>query len=352
MLWGVDALHGLGRGFVSNDATDHALRLAEAGALALVAAGVALARLRARRTRAALAQLVLDIGSAPAPGEVRAWLAQALGDPTIALLYRLESGEWIDAEGRETTVSPPGDGEATRVRVDGQDVFAVVHRRGLLDDPTLLSELVTTASLALEHDRLHAACRARLEQLRASRARIVAEADSRRRELERDLHDGAQQRLVAVALAVRLARRRIASADPELEACLAGAEAGVRAAVVALRDVAHGLFPAVLAEEGLAAALDELSEQVPRLIPRALPPGRFPSEVESAAYFATVESLLETDRDVTVDAVTEHGRLTLAIGAGEQSDSTMVQIQDRVGAVGGTATLCDGLLRVEMPCAS
>ena len=192
---------------------------------ALVAVGVALARLRARRTRAALAQLVLDIGAAPKPGEVRAWLADSLGDPTIAVLYRLEGGEWVDAEGRETTLSATGDREATRVRVAGQDVFAVVHRRGLLDDPTLLSELVTTASLALEHDRLHAACRARLEQLRASRARIVAEADSQRRELERDLHDGAQQRLVAVALSIRLARRRIGADDAELEACLAAAEA-------------------------------------------------------------------------------------------------------------------------------
>ena len=204
LLWGADALHGLERGFVSNDSTDRALRLAEALALGLVAAGVALARLRARRTRRALAQLVLDIGAAPKPGEVRAWLADSLGDPTIVVLYCLESGEWVDAEGRESTLSATGDREATRVRVAGHDVFAVVHRRGLLDDPTLLSELVTTARLALEHDRLHAACRARLEQLRASRARIVAEADSQRRELEHDLHDGAQQRLVAVALSIRL----------------------------------------------------------------------------------------------------------------------------------------------------
>ncbi|MBF4764583.1 hypothetical protein ISU07_15735 [Nocardioides islandensis] len=352
LLWGAGAVHGIRRGFVSNDPTDRDLRLAEAVALALVAVGVALARLRARRTRAALAQLVLDIGAAPAPGEVRAWLATALGDPTIALLYRLEGGEWVDADGRETTPTAPPDREATRVRVAAQDVFAVVHRRGLLDDPTLLSELVTTASLALEHDRLHAACQARLHQLRASRARIVAEADSRRRELERDLHDGAQQRLVAVALAIRLARRTIAPGDAELEARLADAEEGVRSAVVALRDVAHGLFPAVLAEEGLAAALEELSEQEPRLVPRALPAGRFPSEVESAAYFATLESLLEAGHDVTVDAVAGQGLLTLTIGAGEQSASTMVQIQDRVGAVGGTATLCAGLLRVEMPCAS
>lgn len=352
LLWGADAVHGLQRGFVSNDPTDRALRLAEACALVLVAVGVALTRLRGWRTRRALAQMVLDIGAAPKPGEVRAWLADSLGDPTIALLYRLEGGEWIDAEGRETPPSRSADGEVTRVRVAGQDVFAVVHRRGLLDDPTLLSELVTTASLALEHDRLHATGRARLVQLRASQARIVAEADSQRRELERDLHDGAQQRLVAVALAIRLARRRIADDDAMLEAQLARAETGVRAAVAALRDVAHGLFPAVLAEEGLAAALEELSEQNPRLVPRALPTGRFPSGVESAAYFAALESLRLTEHDVTVEAVAEQGSLLLVIGVGNQADSTMLQIQDRVGAVGGTAAVCDGQLRVEMPCAS
>ena len=351
LLCGVGAAHGLERGFVSNDSTDRALRLAEALALGLVAVGVALARLRARRTRRGLAQLVLDIGAAPKPGEVRAWLADSLGDPTIVVLYCLESGEWVDAEGRESTLSATGDREATRVRVAGHDVFAVVHRRGLLDDPTLLSELVATARLALEHDRLHAACRARLEQLRASRARIVAEADSQRRELEHDLHDGAQQRLVAVALSIRLVRRTIGADDEALGARLAAAEDGVRAAVVALRDVAHGLFPAVLAEEGLAAALEELSEQVPRLVPRALPSGRFPSEVESAAYFATLESLRLTPDDVTVDAVAEQGRLVLLIGAGTPTGSTMLQIQDRVGAAGGTAAVWDGQLRVEMPCA-
>jgi signal transduction histidine kinase len=351
LLWGTDALHGLGRGFVSTDPTDRILRQAEAGALALVAVGVALAGLRTRRTQRALAQLVLDIGAAPEPGEVRAWLAASLGDPTVTLLYRLEDGEWIDADGHDTALESGG-GVATRVRVDGRDVLAVVHRPGLLDDPTLLSGLVTTASLALEHDRLHAVRRARLEQLRASRARIVAEADDQRRRLERDLHDGAQQRLVAVALAIRLARRRIGPENGVLEERLAHAEDEVRAAVAALRDVAHGLFPAVLAEEGLAAALEELSEQEPRLVPRTLPTGRFPNAVESAAYFATLESLRLTEHDVTVDAVAEHGRLELVIGAGNQTDSTMLRIQDRVGAVSGTATVCNGELRVQMPCAS
>jgi signal transduction histidine kinase len=352
VLFGADAVHGLDRGFVSADPTDRALRLAEAGALALVAAGVALARFRAGRTRAALTRLVLDIGAAPAPGELRAWLADSLGDPSLELLHRLESGEWIDAEGRRTTLPSGGGREATRVRARGEEVLAVVHRPGLLDDPALLSELVTTASLALEHERLHAALRARLEELRASRARIVASADAERRALERDLHDGAQQRLVAVALAIRLARRQIAPGDGELDARLSVAEDGVRAAVVELRDVAHGLFPAVLADEGLRAALEELSEHAPRLVPRALPEGRFPGGVEAAAYFATLESLRLAEREVTVDAVAENGCLRLVIGAGTTLDEAMTQISDRVGAVGGTVAVEGAELRLEIPCES
>ena len=351
-LFAVDAIHGLDRGFLSNDPTDRALRMAEAGALALVAAGVALARWRTRRTRAALARLVLDIGAAPAPGELRSWLADSLGDPSLELLHRLDSGEWVDAEGRHADPSSEAERETTLVRARGEEVLAVIHRPGLLDDPALLSELVTTARLALEHEGLHAARRARLEELRASRARLVAAADAKRRELERDLHDGAQQRLVAIALAVRLARRQIAADDPLLDARLGEAEEGVRTAVVQLRDVAHGLFPTVLADEGLRAALDELSEDTPRLVPRSLPDGRFPASVESAAYFAAVESLRLTERDVTVDGVSENGCLRLRIDTGTTLDGAMTQIRDRVGAVGGTVAVADGELLLEMPCES
>jgi signal transduction histidine kinase len=351
-LFGIGAVHGLDRGFLSTDETDRALRLAEAGGLALVAAGVALARLRTRRTRAALARLVLDIGAAPAPGELRERLAESLADPSLELLHRLEGGEWIDHQGREAALPTAGGREATRVRAGGEDVLAVVHRPGLLDDPALVAELATTARLALEHERLHAARRARLHELRASRARIVAAADAQRRALERDLHDGAQQRLVAVALAIRLARHRIAADDPALDARLAAAEARIRDAVVELRDVAHGLFPTVLADEGLRAALDELSEHAPRFVPRTVPGGRFPLEVESAAYFAAVEALRLTEHDVTVDAVAENGNLRLVIGTETALDAALMEIRDRVGAVGGTVAARDGELRLEMPCAS
>jgi len=318
----------------------------------LVAVGVALARWRARRTRAELARLVLEIGAAPAPGELRAWLADSLGDPSLELLHRLDTGVWIDADGRPAVLPTGGERETTRVRAGGEDVLAVVHRPGLLDDPALLSELVTTARLALEHERLHAARRARLDELRASRARLVAAGDAKRRELERDLHDGAQQRLVAVALSIRLARRQVAADDRELDSRLAEAEEGVRAAVVQLREVAHGLFPAVLADEGLRAALDELSEQTPRLVPRKLPERRFPDGVESAAYFATRESLRSAKGEVTVDAVAENGHLRLEIGSRDGFGAVATQIRDRVGAVGGTVTVGERELSVEMPCES
>ena len=351
VLFGVDALHGFDRAFVSNDSTDRALRLAEAAALSLVGIGIGVARLRARRTRRALAQLVLDLGAAPAPGELRARLAQSLGDPTLELLYRIEGGDWVDAEGLPVTLPAAGPREVTRLRSGGEEVLAVQHRPGLLDDPGLVRELATTASLGLQHERLHASRRARIEELRASCARIVAASDAARRALERDLHDGAQQRLVALALNIRLARRQIAAEDPRLDAGLAAAEDEVRAGVVDLREVAHGLFPAVLVGEGLGVALETLAEHTPRLIPRSVPAGRFPGAVESAGYFAALEALRLTEREVTVDGVAENGSLLLVIGTSDGIDPATTEIRDRVGAVGGTVVARNGQLSLEMPCA-
>jgi len=346
-LFGADAVHGLDRGFLASDPTDRALRVAEAAALVMIAAGIALERLRLRRTRARVARLVLDIGAAPAPGELRARLAATLGDPELTLLHHVEGG-WMDETGGGAELPADGNRAVTLVRAGGDDVLAVAHRRGLLDDPQLVDELATTARLAIDHERLQATHRARLEELRASRERIVATADRERRALERDLHDGAQQGLVTLGLSIRLARRH----RPEEDAGLAGAEEHVRAAVVDLREVAHGLFPTVLADEGLGPAIDVLSEQAPRLVARRLPDARFPDAVESAAYFATREALRLTEREVAVDAVAEDGRLWLTIAADGAIDGALTQIQDRVGAAGGTVTTRAGELRLEMPCAS
>jgi hypothetical protein len=303
---------------------------------------VAVERLGLRRTRARVAQLVLDIGAAPAPGRLQTRLAESLGDPTLTLLHPVDGG-WIDAAG--SAVALPA-GPVTRLRAGGEDVLAVAHRPGLLDDPHLVEELATTARLAVEHDRLQAAHRARLDELRTSRERIVAAADRERRELERDLHDGAQQRLVTLALSIRLARR---SSD---DARLGVVEEHVRAAIRELREVAHGLFPSVLADEGLGAAIDVLTEHAPRLIARRLPDGRFPDAIESAAYFAAREALRLTEHEVTLDAVAEDGRLRLVIAADGALGPAITQIRDRVGAAGGTVDARAGELLVEMPCGS
>ncbi|HET8950795.1 MAG TPA: histidine kinase [Solirubrobacteraceae bacterium] len=343
-LFGADAAHSLSRGYLSGDPVDRALRVAQAFAFVALAAGIARERVRLRRTRADVARLVLDIGAAPASGELRARLAEALHDPALALRYRVGES-WLDEEGREVELDAAGRA-LTLVRAGGEDVLAVVHRRGLLDDPQLVGELATTARLAVDHERLQAARHARLAELRASRQRIVAAADRERRALERDLHDGAQQRLVTLALSIRLARRT----DDDVS--LARAEEHVRAAVVELRAVAHGLFPTVLVEEGLGAAIDVLSEHNARLLARSMPDGRFPSAVESAAYFAAHETLRLTERTVSVDARAENGSLRMTIGAEGALGGAITQIQDRVGAAGGTVVTQDGELLLEMPCAS
>ena len=210
------------------------------------------------------------------------------------------------------------------MRAGGEEVLAVVHRRGLLDDPRSVASSRRRPRLALEHERLHAARRARLEELRASRARIVAAADAERRALERDLHDGAQQRLVTLALAIRLARRQIAADDAALDAAprprpRTGCAPRWSSCATSPTACSRRCSPT----RGSRAALEELAEHAPRLVPRALPAGRFPGAVESAAYFAALESLRLAEREVTVDAVAENGCLRLVIGAGAALDGAM-----------------------------
>ena len=182
----------------------------------LIAGGIALERLPPAPHAGAVARLVLDIGAAPAPGELRAPRRHARR-PRAELLHASKRDGWTTT-GRAVESPAAGDRAVTLVRAGGEDVLAVVHRRGLLDDPQLVDELATTARLAIDHERLQAAHRARLAELRASRVRIVAAADRERRALERDLHDGAQQRLVTLGLSIRLARRVPRPRTPRLAA--------------------------------------------------------------------------------------------------------------------------------------
>ena len=350
-LFGVRALHGVQRAYLSNDATDRALWWAQLAALVLVAAGIAWERVRARRMRDQLAALVVDLGRSPPPGGLRDQLADAFGDPSLQLLHaRDDETGWVDGDGRPAGIPHDTEGRVTRVVAGGRELSAIVHRPGLLDDPAVAAELAGAARLALEHERLNALRRAHLERLRASRGRIVARADAERRSLERDLHDGAQQRLATLAVAIRLARRRL---PPALDAELGAAEDDLREALAELRELAHGLIPAVLAHEGLGPAVESLADRAPRLVIVGLPVERFAPSVEAAAYFVVAETLRRAgEGDVTVSARREDGRLVVQLhAAGELSGST-IDLEDRVGAVGGTFTSSAQDLQAELPCES
>ena len=353
-LLGARALHGSERGFLSNDPTDRALWAAQLAALVLVAFGVAWARVRARRMRSRLARLVVDLGQSPPPGGLRDQLASAFGDPSLQLLHaRDDDPAWVDGDGRPAELPHDPDRQVTRLRAGGRELAAVVHRPGLLEEPAMAAELADAARLALEHERLGAIRRAQLESLRASRGRVVATADAERRSLERDLHDGAQQRLATLAIAIRLARRQLASRDPRLDAELGAAEEGLRDALAQLRELAHGLIPAVLAHEGLRPAVAALADRSPCLVVGELPRERFAAPVESAAYFVVAESLRRAgDGDVAVSARHQDGRLLLALAAAGGIARPITDLEDRVGAVGGTLTASAHDVRAELPCGS
>jgi signal transduction histidine kinase len=221
--------------------------------------------------------------------------------------------------------------------------------------PGLPEEVAAAAHLALENERLQAETRAQLEDLRASRTRIVESGDAERRRLERDLHDGAQQRLVGLLLALRLARSGLGS-DPELLARIEEAEAELRAALAELRELARGIFPAVLADEGLAAALEALEEESPIPIEiTALTDERFDAAVEAAAYFVVTEAVRRSAASaLKIRAAWRNGRLVVEV-EGDCAPDEILDLDDRVGALDGRVEITRWpggrvTIRAEIPC--
>src|SRR5215207_1702084 len=288
-----------------------ALHLIRAGALLLLAAGVTWVVLRAARARRRVSRLAAELGAAPPPGKLRAALVAALGDPTVEVLYWLPgSGQYVDAEGKPRT--PPAAGTTAITRA-GRPLAVIVHETAALDAEALERALGPAARLAIENEALRAEILSQLEQLRASRTRIVAAADDARRRLERDLHDGAQQRLLAVALEVRLTRAR---ADGELGARLDRVGQELERSFGELRELAHGIFPAVLTEAGLDAALATLADSAPLAVELgAITQDRLPAAVEAGAYVAVDEAIRDaTARGAAVVDVSAHvddGRLVV-----------------------------------------
>ena len=208
----------------------------------------------------AVSDLIARVGQAPGEGPLRAALADALGDQSLALAYWLpESERFVDALGHPVTVSGPG---WTEVDVQGRRIAAIAHDPTLAEEPQLVRAAGAAAALALENQRLAAELRARIEDLRASRARVVEAGDAERRRLERNLHDGAQSRLVAVALKLQLARMRVEGGS-EVAELLEESSTELQGSLDELRELARGLHPAVLIDRGLRAAIRILASRAP-----------------------------------------------------------------------------------------
>jgi signal transduction histidine kinase len=254
---------------------------------------------RSRSWRAgAVVELVETLGEAPARGDLRDALAEALGDPSLELAYWLpEQRRYVDPAGRRVTLPPEDDPAraATEVEREGRRVGALVHSVALCDEPDLIRAVAVAAALALDNERLDAELRARVEELRDSRQRLLDATLAERRRLERDLHDGAQQRLVSLSLQLSLIDQQLGRGREDLGSArelLGAARTEARAALEDLRELARGIHPAVLTDRGLAAALEALADRAPVPVEVAgLPAERLPGAVEAAAYFVVAESL-------------------------------------------------------------
>jgi signal transduction histidine kinase len=300
-------------------------------------------------------RLVARLGDTLGPDDLRAALAEALGDPTLEIAYWIPaSGRYVDGAGHELA-GEPGEGRTTTpVELEGRRVGALVHDARLLDQPELVRAVADAAALALERERLEAELRAKVEELRASRARIVEAGYAAARRLERDLHDGAQQRLVSLALGLRMAEGRVASNPEEAQRLLSSAHAELDAAIAELRDFARGLHPGILADRGLDAALSALASRAPLPVEvEGSAEGRLSPGVESAAYFVVAEALTNVAKyaeaeTATVSVARDNGALTVEVrddgvgGADPANGSGLRGLSDRVSAM-------DGRLEVESP---
>src|SRR5215210_7382271 len=244
-------------------------------------------------------------GETATPPDLREALSRALRDPLLRIGYWLpDSNRYVDVEGRAFELPPAGALASTVVEHGGQRVAVPVHEASLLDDPDLIRAACAAGGLALANARLQAELRARVNELRQSQARIVEVGDAEPRRLERNLHDGAQQRLLSIALGLRLVEARLATHPDEAE-LVASSRLELERSLQELREVAHGIHPAVLSDHGLEVALEAVVARSP--VPVRLSvhlDGRLPEPIEAAAYYLVCEALTNTAKHAHASKVT------------------------------------------------
>jgi signal transduction histidine kinase len=324
--------------------------------------------LHSRLARSAAGDLMVELGADQVTADLRDSLARTLRDPSLTLAYWVpQFRSWADADGRPVELPSNDDGRATTlIDRQGKHVAALSHSRSLREEPELLDAVTAAAGMSLENAQLHVELRARLEELRGSRARIVDAGQKERQRLERNLHDGAQQRLIALSLELSLLEDR--TDDPDAKMRLDEARREIARSLEELRDVARGLHPAVVSGHGLAVALESLAARAP--VPVRLTveiDGRVHERLEVAAYYVVSESLANIGKhahatSATVGVARANGELLVEVvdngvgGADTERGSGLRGLADRVESVGGRLRVWTPRgggtrVRAEIPCA-
>jgi signal transduction histidine kinase len=303
-----------------------------------------------------------------APEQISDVLAQALRDPRAELLFWLPASESYALASGALVPALPSDGRAhSGIDRDGAPTGVLLHDPALLERRDLLNDVLAAATLSIEIARLRVEVRLQLGEVQASRARIVEAGYEERRRLERDLHDGAQQRLVSLGMRIRRMQRSLPREADILRPALDQIVAEVGAAIRDLRQIAAGVRPARL-DDGLAAALRDLARTSPVPVDVEAPVDRVAASVEAAAYFVACEALTNAVKHasasrVALRAVRENGALRVSVsddgvgGAAARRGSGLAGLEDRVAAHGGTLQIVSPRgggthVEVAIPCGS
>jgi signal transduction histidine kinase len=355
-------------GWIEGQSTFETIRRITFFVIGLAPLAFLIALLHARLARSTVGDLFVELRADPAPAELRDALARALRDPSLTLLYWLpEFGSYADPDGRAVALPDEGAGRVTTlIDREGARVAALIHDPALKDEPELLAAVTAAAGIALENARLHVDLRARLEELAGSRARVIEAGQKERQRLERNLHDGAQQRLIALSLELGLLERQLAG-DPAALRRLDDAQREITLSLEELRAVARGIHPAVLTGHGLAIALEQVAARasVPVRLKVEIE-GRLPEQVEVAAYYVVTESLANVAkhaqaRTASVEVGRRNDEIVVEVvddgvgGADSEQGSGLRGLADRVEALGGRLRVWTPLgggtrVRAEIPC--
>jgi signal transduction histidine kinase len=320
----------------------------------------------------AVGDLVERLNAQGIEGEsLRDALADALGDRSLTLAYWSRGSErYVDAHGQPVELPPPDSRvrAVTEIEREGLPVAAIVHDAVVLDEPGLVRAAGAAAALVLENERLEAELKARVAELHASRAKVIEAGMAERRALERNLHDGAQQRLVALSLQLGLARSKLRLEPEAAERILDGARVELASALEELRELARGIHPAILTDRGLHAALEALAGRAPVPVDiEVLPVDRLPMSVEAVAYFVVAESLTNVAKyanaeRASVRVLRENGYAVIEIedngvgGATPEGGTGLRGLADRLAALDGRLEIDSTLgigttVRARIPCA-